>query len=146
MKILAKILAAILKKLGELFKRAPKKTVPRSNPKPKTEPAKKAEKKFPEKKPCSTQNCQESKPKLNKKQEENLKRFEEKLPKDAGPTTVKDLPDGGKVFQAEVPAANIPGSKAVYEKTVDAAGNTVKYIKTTYAPDGTIVHIKQKFP
>jgi len=38
----------------------------------------------------------------------------------------------------------VPGSKAVYEKVVDDYGKTVSYTKTTYAPDGKIVHIKDK--
>ena len=83
---------------------------------------------------------------LTPKQVANLKRFEKKLPKGANPTIVKHLPNGNKVFKAEVPG-RVPGSSAVYEKTVDATtGNTVKYIKTTYLPDGSIAHVKQKYP
>ncbi len=74
-----------------------------------------------------------------------LTRFEKKLPKAAGEATVRDLPGGGKIFQAEVPG-QVPGSKAIYEKQVDAFGNTISYTKTTVAPDGSIVHVKQKFP
>jgi hypothetical protein len=38
----------------------------------------------------------------------------------------------------------VPGSKAVYEKTIDANGKTVGYEKTTYDPSGETVHIKDK--
>ncbi|HEU5047076.1 MAG TPA: hypothetical protein VFT64_04450 [Rickettsiales bacterium] len=77
-------------------------------------------------------------------QAENLARFESKLPAKAKPTKITQLPDGGKIFQADVPANNIPGSFARYEKTIDSMGNTVRYTKTTYAPDGSIVHLKIK--
>ena len=83
--------------------------------------------------------------KLNPAQKENLARFEKKLPKGAEPTKIKDLPDGKKVFQSDVPAKNIPGSFARYEKTVDATGKTVKYTKTTFGSDGKIIHVKDKF-
>ncbi len=80
---------------------------------------------------------------LNPEQAANLARFEKKLPAGAGPTKVHDLPIGGKAFQAEVPG-RVPGSKAVYEKQLDANGMTTGYTKTTYAPAGDIVHVKDK--
>jgi gamma-glutamyltranspeptidase len=49
-------------------------------------------------------------------------------------------------FDANVPATNIPGSYATYTKVVDSAGNTVTFYKTTYAPDGSMVHVKVKYP
>jgi hypothetical protein len=49
------------------------------------------------------------------------------------------------LFEATSPATNIPGSKAVYQKWVNAQGKTIKMLKTTYASDGSIVHIKSKF-
>ena len=58
---------------------------------------------------------------LAAQQAKNLARFEKKLPAGAGPTAVRDLPGGGKAFQAEVPG-RVPDSKAVYEKQVDANG------------------------
>ncbi|RLC12082.1 MAG: hypothetical protein DRI57_18115 [Deltaproteobacteria bacterium] len=83
---------------------------------------------------------------LNKVQSENLRRFAKKLPKVAEHVKIYDLPGGGKAFQADVRARNISGSFARYEKQVDARGKTILYTKTTYAPDGGIVHIKFKFP
>jgi hypothetical protein len=65
------------------------------------------------------------------------------LPAGAGETTIHDLPGGGKAFQAEVPG-KVPGSKAIYEKQVDAAGKTQQYTKTTLAPAGNVVHVKDK--
>jgi RHS repeat-associated protein len=82
---------------------------------------------------------------LNTEQAANLARFEAKLPNGAKPTKICDLPSGGKAFQSEVPG-RVPGSSAIYEKQVDAFGNTVQYTKTTIAPDGSIVSVKQKFP
>ena len=77
-------------------------------------------------------------------QASNLRRFEKKLPAGAEPTVLRELPNGSKAFQADVPASNIPGSKASYEKQVDAQGNTLQVTKTTYAPDGSIVHTNDK--
>ncbi len=51
----------------------------------------------------------------------------------------------GLIFRSDVPAKNIPGSFARYEKVVDRAGNTVSYTKTTYGPNGEIIHVKVKF-
>lgn len=82
---------------------------------------------------------------LNNAQLKNLKRFEDKLPKGAlKPTQVNDLPDGAKEFSAEVPG-RVPGSRAIYKKTVDASGTTTNYTKTTIDPAGKIVHVKIKF-
>ena len=39
----------------------------------------------------------------------------------------------------------VPGSYATYDKTLDASGKTISYTKTTVAPDGHIVHVKDKF-
>lgn len=74
----------------------------------------------------------------------NLARFEKKLPANATPTKIFDLPNGGKAFQADSASRNIPGSFAQYEKQVDAAGNTLQYTKTTFGPNGEIIHVKDK--
>ncbi|MDR7253456.1 uncharacterized protein YukE [Nocardioides sp. BE266] len=80
---------------------------------------------------------------LDAKQARNLKRFEKKLPGGAEDTAVSRLPNGNTQFTSNVPG-RVPGSYAEYTKVVDEAGNTVKYIKTTYGPDGKIIHIKDK--
>lgn len=74
----------------------------------------------------------------------NLARFEKKLPANAIPTKMFDLPNGGKAFQADSASRNIPGAFAQYEKQVDAAGNTLQYTKTTFGPNGEIIHVKDK--
>lgn len=81
---------------------------------------------------------------LNEVQARNLRRFDQKLLKDAGEIQIIRGADSQRIFRADVPARNIPGSYARYEKVVDKLGNTVSYNKTTYAPDGRIVHIKIK--
>ena len=83
---------------------------------------------------------------LSVEQSQNLIRFEKNLPNGATETRISNLPDGSKVLESDVPANNIPGSYATYQKTIDASGKTVRYTKTTYAPDGSIVHTKVKFP
>jgi hypothetical protein len=80
---------------------------------------------------------------LTAEQAKNLKRFDGKLPAGAGETSIHDLPAGGRAFQAEVPG-KVPGSKAIYEKQVGAAGETLQYTKTTMDPAGRIVHVKDK--
>ena len=74
----------------------------------------------------------------------NLARFEKKLPANATPTEIFDLPNGGRAFQANSPSKNIPNSFAQYEKQVDAAGNTLQFTKTTFGPNGEIIHVKDK--
>jgi len=54
------------------------------------------------------------------------------------------LQNGDKIFRAEV-QGKVPGSKAMYEKTINSKGETIKYDKIAYAPDGSIIHIKDKF-
>jgi len=54
------------------------------------------------------------------------------------------LPDGNIKFSYTVPG-RVPGSSAIYEKTVDSLGRTTNVIKTTYDPAGKVVHIKDKF-
>jgi hypothetical protein len=80
---------------------------------------------------------------LNAKQAKNLKRFESKVPGDAENTVVSTLPDGATSFTSKVPG-RVPGSYAEYTKVVDGAGDTVAYVKTTYGPDGSIIHLKDK--
>ncbi|MGL5035636.1 MAG: hypothetical protein ACRC6M_17760 [Microcystaceae cyanobacterium] len=83
---------------------------------------------------------------LNAEQFANLSRFQQRLPKNASPVRLYELPNSGKAFQADVFARNISGSFATYEKQVDADGITTLFTKTTYAADGSIVHVKQKYP
>jgi hypothetical protein len=81
---------------------------------------------------------------LTAEQLENLARFKKKLPSNATPAKIYDLPNGGKAFQANSPSKNIPGSFAQYEKQVDASGKTMQYTKTTFGPNGEIIHVKDK--
>lgn len=79
---------------------------------------------------------------LNEAQQKKLADFQKNLPKSADRVTVRDLPNGGKALQADVPARNIPGSFARYEKQIDAMGNTTSFTKTTFGPDGRIIHVR----
>lgn len=75
----------------------------------------------------------------------NLTRYESKLPKGASQTTLSRGSNNTVEFSANV-TGKVPGSYATYAKTVDEAGNTIKYDKTTVAPDGSVIHVKQKYP
>jgi hypothetical protein len=77
-------------------------------------------------------------------QQNNLQRYVKRLPAGAEQANIIRLSDGSVEFSAKVPG-RVPGSYAVYTKTVDSVGDTVSYTKTTYAPDGEIVHRKDKF-
>ena len=81
---------------------------------------------------------------LTIEQAKNIARFEKKLPANARDGVgVRPLPNDGVAVQATSPG-RVPGSSAVYEKQIDAAGSTVQYSKTTYDPAGNIVHVKDK--
>ncbi len=58
-------------------------------------------------------------------------------------TVVRDLGDGTVSYTTKVPG-NVPGSYAEYTKIVDETGTTIGYVKTTFGPDGRIIHIKDK--
>jgi gamma-glutamyltranspeptidase len=81
---------------------------------------------------------------LTAEQLKNIGRFEKKLPANAKESlSVRSLPNDGVVVQGTSPG-RVPGSSAVYEKQIDAAGNTIQATKTTYDPFGNIVHVKDK--
>ncbi len=81
---------------------------------------------------------------LNPQQAKNLARFDKKKPANSTDTVIRDLPGGGKAFQADSAAQNIPGSFARFEKQIDSAGKTTQFTKTTFGPKGEIVHVKDK--
>jgi hypothetical protein len=88
--------------------------------------------------------AQISKDELSSGQLSNLARYVKKLPAAAEDTTITALTDGVVQFETRVPG-RVPGSYALYAKTVDPEGNTIAYTKTTVLPDGSIAHIKDKF-
>lgn len=74
----------------------------------------------------------------------NLNRFQKKIPSNSKDSVeLKELPSGGLAAQATSPG-KVAGSKAVYEKQIDVNGETVQATKTTYDPQGNIVHVKDK--
>ena len=81
---------------------------------------------------------------LNARQAKNYNRFMKRFAKGLDDPEIRQLPNGDLVYTSTVPG-RVPGSYAEYTKIVDETGETVKMVKTTYAPDGSIVHIKDKF-
>ncbi len=80
----------------------------------------------------------------NPAQQKNIVRFKNKIPSNAKANIEKYcLPNDTIAIQATSPG-KVPGSKAVYEKQIDANGTTIQYTKTTYDPQGNIVHVKDK--
>ena len=51
--------------------------------------------------------------------------------------------NGTYLFQATSPG-KVPGSSALYQKWVNPQGETLNMLKTTFAPDGSIIHVKPK--
>jgi hypothetical protein len=80
----------------------------------------------------------------NAAQAKNLKRFQKKIPSNSKENVeLRGLPNNGVAVQA-TSAGKVPGSRAVYEKQIDVNGKTIQATKTTYNPQGNIVHVKDK--
>jgi hypothetical protein len=80
----------------------------------------------------------------NSAQQKNIVRFKKKIPANARENIeIYFLPNESIAIQATSPG-KVPGSKAVYEKQIDINGKTIQYTKTTYNPQGHIVHVKDK--
>jgi RHS repeat-associated protein len=72
----------------------------------------------------------------------NFARFVNKLPAAAEPASVDALGDS-VMFTAQVPG-RVPDSYAIYQKIVNASGETTDYLKTTFV-NGNAIHTKTKF-
>ncbi|EMJ92958.1 RHS repeat domain-containing protein, partial [Leptospira alstonii] len=80
----------------------------------------------------------------NVAQQKNIDRFMDKIPANSkGNVNLHKLPNDGIAVQA-TSAGKTPGWKAIYEKQIDISGKTQQYTKTTYRPNGTIEHVKDK--
>lgn len=80
----------------------------------------------------------------NVAQQRNLERFIGKTPANSRENIeLRNLPSKGIAIQATSPGRT-SGWKAVYEKQIDVNGKTIQYTKTTYRPDGSIKHVKDK--
>jgi RHS repeat-associated protein len=76
--------------------------------------------------------------------ESNFNRFVSKVPANSKASASYELlEDGNYLFQATSPG-KVPGSSALYQKWVNPQGETFKMLKTTFAPDGSIIHVKPK--
>ena len=74
----------------------------------------------------------------------NYGRFVSKIPANSkSSASFQLLDDGNYLFQATSPG-KVPGSSALYQKWVNPQGETFKMLKTTFAPDGSIIHVKPK--
>ncbi|WP_159290747.1 RHS repeat domain-containing protein [Tenacibaculum maritimum] len=78
--------------------------------------------------------------------ESNFRRFVKKAPSNSkGSATMKPLGNSGNYLFEVTSSGKVPGSKAVYKKWVNNKGQTYKMEKTTYTPDGKIIHVKPKY-
>lgn len=74
----------------------------------------------------------------------NYNRYIRKLPAAAEGTVITRGANGAVQFETKVPG-RVPGSYALYTKTIGSDGTTVGYNKTTIVPDGSVAHVKDKF-
>jgi hypothetical protein len=74
---------------------------------------------------------------------QSLTKFMKKSPGAAEIPEIARLPEGAVEFSYKVPG-RVPGSYAVYFKRVDLQGVTKLAYKTTFGPDGKIIHVKIK--
>lgn len=74
----------------------------------------------------------------------NFKRFVNKIPSNSKATATFNALDDGTFRFSATSAGKVPGSSAVYQKWITPEGLTYKMTKTTYAPDGSVIHIKPK--
>lgn len=86
-----------------------------------------------------------AKSELSDSQASNFARYSKKLPAGAQEPVITEGANGSVQFSSKVPG-RVPGSYAKYTKIVDSSGATTDFYKTTVAPDGSIVHVKIKFP
>lgn len=82
--------------------------------------------------------------KLNKHQLKNLSRFIKKIPANSKNSVKIKKEKNGHIKFTTTSLGKVPGSKSVYQKTVNPEGKTIEFSKTTYDPKGKIVHIKDK--
>ena len=77
-------------------------------------------------------------------QANSLARFVKKLPRNAKDNlSIQALPNSGVAIQA-LSLGKVPGSSAIYEKQVDAWGQTIQFTKTTYDQNGDMIMVKDK--
>ena len=81
---------------------------------------------------------------LNANQLLNYKRFMRKIPSNSKKSVVIKKDDSGNIIFEAVSPGKVPGSKAIYIKTINRFGRTIDYKKITIGPDGKIIHIKSK--
>lgn len=70
-------------------------------------------------------------------------RFVKKASKGSENFRLEKQANGSTKYSYDTPG-KVPGSKATYEKIVDKKGTTVAATKTTFDPNGAIVHVKDK--
>ncbi|MGW4422947.1 polymorphic toxin-type HINT domain-containing protein [Streptosporangium sp. NPDC004631] len=80
---------------------------------------------------------------LNDARAMNYKRFASKLTKYRDNIEITLYGTGNVKFEVRV-SGRAPGSYAIYRKIVDVNGKTLSVQKVTIAPDGSVVHIKDK--
>ncbi|NPD47901.1 hypothetical protein HNS40_20235 [Lentimicrobium sp. S6] len=83
-------------------------------------------------------------PQINPNVQVNYKRFVKKIPANSKSSAeLIPLENGNFLMQATSPG-RVPGSRALYQKWVDPTGKTFRMLKTTYGPNGKIIHVKPK--
>ena len=81
---------------------------------------------------------------LTPEQQQSLKRFNRKKPANSSDVDLNANLHTGEVEMSTTSPGRVPGSKAVYNKSVNKKGVTTGMVKTTYDPQGKQVHAKDK--
>lgn len=81
--------------------------------------------------------------KLNQAQRANVNRFIKKAPANSLKPVIRRL-NNNEIEVSITSPGKVHGSKAVYTKVVNSSGKTTNMYKTTYDPQGNVVHIKPK--
>ncbi len=81
---------------------------------------------------------------LNSAQQSNIKRFIKNLPQNGRNIQIRQLGNGNIQVTGES-AGKVPGSKALYVKTIDSTGSTVNMYKVTTDNKGEFAHRKMKY-
>ena len=95
----------------------------------------------------ATQTCKQlinsKQPQLTPEQAKNFQRFMKKIPKNSWESVVIRQGKNGDVTFTATSPGRVPGSRAIYEKTVNSQGQTIGYPKTVYDPKGNVASVKR---
>ena len=76
--------------------------------------------------------------------QQNIHKFFKKIPENSIDKVKITIQKDGTYLLKTTSPGKVPGSIAVYQKYVDKQGETIKYVKQVFAPDGKLISTKSK--